>query len=165
MSNKNFKNAKIIKNIKKYKNTKKTQSGGGSSDYVQLFHAWGADPAELSRYTKHYIDQAPMFNPLQANAMIPTGTTGIIPTGTYYQDMAPLRLENSLGPPTAQTAGGGEQVFYTTKKGKPISNPWIAHVYRFADSHNITYTQALKDPHIRVGYVKRTSNKSKKIKN
>ena len=40
-------------------------------------------PAELSLYTLKYIDQAPMFNPLEFNTVMPTGTSGIIPTGVY----------------------------------------------------------------------------------
>ena len=148
------------------------QKGAGSSDYVQSFHALGADPAELSRFTLQYIDQAPMFHPLQANTMIPTGTTGIIPTGAYYDAMAPNYVPNALAPPTMQTGSGrsgrsgrsdqSKNCLYGGKpRGKSIGhvtqkkvNPWIEHVRQFAKNHGITYGEALRHPKIKVGYQK-----------
>lgn len=59
-----------------------TQKGGGS-DWSESFYSYFMSPAELSRYTLLYIDQAPMFHPLQFGTVFPTGTTGIIPTGVY----------------------------------------------------------------------------------
>src|SRR5256885_8080605 len=82
----------------------KRQKGGGSTDYAQSFYAPYADPAQLSRFTLQFIDKAPMFNPLQTNTIIPTGTSGIIPTGAYYDAIAPLTIQNSIGPPVAQYA-------------------------------------------------------------
>jgi hypothetical protein len=87
----------------------KNQRGAGSSDYVQSFHAYGVDPAQLSRFTLSHINEAPMFNPLKANTMIPTGTSGVIPTGAYYNSISGSQLNNSLGPATPgdiQTGGG-----------------------------------------------------------
>ena len=75
------------------------QKAGGASDYSPSFYALGADPAELSRFTLSNIDNAPMFNPLSDRAVIPTGTSGIIPTGSYYESIAPLSINNTIGPP------------------------------------------------------------------
>jgi hypothetical protein len=87
--------------------SRKQQKGGASSDYASLWHAQGADPAQLSRYTLSHIDKAPMFNPLQSNTVIPTGTSGIIPTGAYYDAVAPMIVSNNNGPTTAQNQTGG----------------------------------------------------------
>ena len=76
------------------------QKGGGSTDYAHSFYSYGVDPAQLSRFTLKSINQSPMFNPLQTNTVIPTGTSGIIPTGAYYNSIAPVNLRNPLGPPT-----------------------------------------------------------------
>jgi hypothetical protein len=78
-----------------------------------------------------------MFNPLQADTVIPTGTSGIIPTGAYLDSVAPLRIQNPVG-----QIGGA--TYYTTKKGKEIHNRWIAFVYKYAEEHGISYSQALK---------------------
>lgn len=140
------------KNTRQYK-----QKGAGSSDYVQLFHAYGADPAQLSRFTLSNIDKAPMFHPLSANTIIPTGTSGIIPTGSYYDAIAPSHLQNSLGPPTPGVVQmGGAKVHYVTRSGKAIKNRWVAHVHKFADTHRITYSAALKHPQVKKGYKKST---------
>jgi len=149
------------KNSKKKNSSscKQRQRGGGSTDYAQSFYAPYADPAQLSRFTLNYIDQAPMFNPLQTNTIIPTGTSGVIPTGAYYDAIAPLTIQNSIGPPVAQYAQlGGSEVLYVTKNGKKITNRWIAHVFKYAEKHNISYSQALKDPDVKKTYVKQSSS-------
>jgi hypothetical protein len=148
------------------------QKGGASTDYSALFYSVSVDPGQLSRYTLQNIDQAPMFRPLEVNTIIPTPTLGsIIPTGAYYDSIAPLVVQNSQGPPVAQYGqlGGrssskvnqsqrqhGGTVYYTNSQGKAITNPWIAHVYKFADSNKINYGQALKHPKIKIGYKKVT---------
>lgn len=142
---------KISTNGKK----KSKQYGGGSSDYVQLFHSYGADPAQLSRFTLRNIDNAPMFNPLSTHTIFPTGTSGIIPTGSYYDNIAPTNVNNTIGPPTpGNIQMGGGNVYYVTKEGKEITNRWIGHVYKFAETHNMTYPQALKDPRAKKSYKK-----------
>lgn len=131
------------------------QRGAGSTDYAQSFYAYGVDPAQLSRFTLNHINDAPMFNPLQTNTIIPTGTSGIIPTGAYYDQISPINLQNSLGPPTPGFIQmGGGRIHYVTKKGKKITNPWIAHVYKYAETHNMSYGAALKDPKVKLGYKK-----------
>src|SRR3989338_3955573 len=60
------------------------QRGGVGSDYGGLYHAWTADPGAQTRYTQARINDAPMFHPLRAGHAFPTGTSGVIPTGTYY---------------------------------------------------------------------------------
>ena len=136
------------------KQRKSRQGGGGASDYSHLWHAPSVDPAQLSRFTLRHIDQAPIFNPLQTGTIIPTGTSGVIPTGTYLDAVAPLNTYNSLGPPVAQVAGGKGYVYYVTKDGKEIANPWIAHVFKTADKKGISFAQALKDPDTAKTYVK-----------
>jgi hypothetical protein len=37
-----------------------------------------------------------------------------------------------------------------------MSNPWIAHVRRFAEQKGVTYACALSDPTIKTGYVKQS---------
>ena len=141
------------KRNKKLIQQKRQQKGGGSTDYAQSFYAPYADPAQLSRFTLHYIDRAPMFNPLETNTIIPTGTSGIIPTGAYYDAVAPLTIQNSIGPPVAQYAQlGGAKIQHVTKKGKKITNPWIAHVFKYAEDNDLSYSQALKDPNTQRTY-------------
>lgn len=57
----------------------KDQNGGGSSNYVGLFHAKGVNLVELNKVTLANIEKSPMFNPLSDNTVIPTVLTGIIP--------------------------------------------------------------------------------------
>lgn len=131
------------------------QKAGGSTDYAQSFYAYGVDPAQLSKFTLNNINQAPMFNPLQTNTIFPTGTSGIIPTGAYYNSITPTNLQNSLGPPTQPKIQlGGGHVYFVTKKGKQITNPWIAHVFKFSEKHGIDYSKALKDPRVKKSYAK-----------
>lgn len=129
----------------------RNQKGAGSTDWVQSFHAFSADPSQLSRFTLNNIDRAPMFNPLQTNTIFPTGTTGIIPTGSYYLTTAPVTVSNSLGPPTPGfiQMGGRKGTKTGAKK-----NPWVTHVRQFAKSNGLTYAQALQDPQVKDGYVK-----------
>lgn len=142
--------------MKKNNKQRRQQKGAGSSDYSGSFHSWGADPAQLSRFTLSQINKAPMFNPLQTGTVIPTGTSGIIPTGSYYNQFAPMHSRNSVGPPTPGFAqlGGTGPVLYVTKNGKQITNPWIAHVYKYAQDNGLKYSQALKDPKVKIGYTK-----------
>jgi hypothetical protein len=121
----------------------KTQSGGASSDYSHSFHSQFADPAQLSMYTLKYINQAPMFNPLSQNTVIPTGTSGIIPTGAYYDAVSLSSAKNMTGPVTGQYGGGKRK------------NPWIEHVKSFAKKHKLTYPQALRHPSVKNGYKKK----------
>lgn len=60
----------------------KKQTGGGS-DYSHLFHAPHLNPRDLSALTLANIDKSPMFNPLSYNTVIPTGTSGVVPTGAF----------------------------------------------------------------------------------
>lgn len=69
--------------MNKSKQIKSPNQQGGGSDWSDSFYSYFMSPAELSRYTLLYIDQAPMFHPLQFGTVFPTGTTGITPTGVY----------------------------------------------------------------------------------
>ena len=133
---------------------KRQQKGAGSTDYAQSFYAYGADPAQLSRFTLNNINNAPMFNPLQSNTIIPTGTSGVIPTGAYYNSIASPYLNNSLGPLTPGPIQMGGGVYYVTKNGKQITNRWIAHVYKYAEHNGLTYGDALKDSRVKASYIK-----------
>ena len=122
-----FFNLKLIyRNIMSTDKKKKTarrrccnQKGGGASDYSGLFHAWGADPAQLSRFTLKNIDKSPIFHPFSTTAQFPTPSDGVIPTGSYYLDV----MHSSMH-------GGGRK-----------SNPWIDHVKKYASEHGMTYPQ------------------------
>ena len=59
---------------------------GGGSDFSQLFYAQTVQggPAALSQHTLDNIDKSPMFNPLEADTVFPTGTTGVLPNGLYF---------------------------------------------------------------------------------
>ncbi len=143
----------------KQKQSRRNQKGGASSDYVGLWHSVGADPAQLSRYTLKYIDQAPLFNPLQVNTILASGTTGIIPTGAYLDSIAPLTVQNSLGPPLASSGqlGGGCQSRRRNHQQSGVNkfnNNWITHVKNFATKNQINYAKALQHPNVRKGYVK-----------
>lgn len=151
-------NLKVSKKIPKKNKITNHQNGGSSTDYAASWYAPYADPAQLSRFTLKYIDQAPMFNPLETGTIIPTGTSGIIPTGAYYDAMAPLTIQNSIGPPVAQYAQFGglkkTKANKSTQSKKSTNNPWIAHVFKFAKDNALTYGQALKHPNVRQGYTR-----------
>lgn len=134
------------------------QHAGGSTDYAQLFYSYGADPAQLSRMTLSNINRAPMFNPLKSGTVFPTGTSGVIPTGAYYGSTAPLATRGLMPMTPGYIQMGGKkskEVVYVTQTGKEITNPWIAHVYKFAENEGISYGAALKHPNVRDGYVKK----------
>ena len=59
---------------------------GGSSDFSQLFYAQTVQggPAALSQHTLANIDKSPMFNPLKADTVFPTGSSGVLPNGLYF---------------------------------------------------------------------------------
>jgi len=102
-------------------NSKRTEQVGGASDWWHSFNAYHMSPAELSRYTLQYIDRAPMFNPLiGCGTIIPTGTSGITPTGVYLANhpSARVRSENYnvkakskplLGTPPCACKDSGDQ--------------------------------------------------------
>ena len=152
-----------MSNKRKYQSSSKkiSQIGKGSSDFIGSFYAPYASAQELSRYTLQYIDQAPMFNPLQTGAKFPTGTSGVIPTGSYLDAIAPLSTSQTLGPPVAQYGqyGGTGKKRINVKasdKQKKTTNPWISHVKQFAMENNLTYSQALKHPNVKDNYTKKT---------
>lgn len=63
--------------------------GGRGSQYVGDFYAQTAvgGPRAISYATLKYIDNSPMFNPLADNTVMPTTTSGIIPTGLYLANV------------------------------------------------------------------------------
>lgn len=71
-------------------NGNKVNQVGGGSDFSGLWYSWEVSPAELSRITLEKIDCSPMFNPLRKGTVIPTGTSGIIPTGVYLAALPPI---------------------------------------------------------------------------
>lgn len=73
------------------------QDGGAASDFSHFWHSMSASPAELSRVTLKNIDKSPMFNPLQHDTIIPTGTSGVIPTGIYLSHLGgPQKSEEEV---------------------------------------------------------------------
>jgi len=63
------------------------QTGGGVSGYrhgsIGSIGPQG-DPAWLSAYALQYIDQTPMFKPLQGNTHLATPSAGIVVEGIFY---------------------------------------------------------------------------------
>jgi len=125
----------------------KQMKGGGASSYSGLFHAPYINNAELSRYTLSHINNAPIFNPFSNNTVIPTGTSGIIPTGAYYDAVSPLVVQNTVGPVTG-LYGGGKSANTKT------SNQWIEHVKSCAIKRNMSFPDAMKDIRTRQEYQK-----------
>ena len=67
------------------------QTGGASSDYRHgAVGAMGpqGDPAWLTAYGLQYLDETPMFKPLQGNTHLATPSSGIIVSGIYYLNRA-----------------------------------------------------------------------------
>ena len=89
---------------RKQKGGKRHQKGGGSSDWSHSFHANTAigGPAAISHHTLQHINQAPMFNPLSDNAIIPTQATGITPNCLY---LAQSKVAGLAGPTMVQSGG------------------------------------------------------------
>jgi len=84
---------------------------GGTSDFSSLWRSWEMSPAELSRITLERIDCAPMFNPLRTGTVIPTGNSGITPTGVYLANTPATKdscitMDCSGKKPLPQTGGG-----------------------------------------------------------
>ena len=81
---------------------RRNQRGGASSDWKHSANAVYIQPGNLTRLTLSRIDQAPMFNPLEYNTIIPTIATGIYPEGIYYMNQAAMKhcgqLENCQEP-------------------------------------------------------------------
>lgn len=69
----------------------KRNQKGGSSDWMHSFYAHTAigNNAAITRAGLKTIDQSPMFNPLSANTVFPTESTGIVPTGLYLAGAGP----------------------------------------------------------------------------
>ena len=77
-------NADGLLTTKKAQGAAKGQTGGASSAFISSFYSNTVvgGPAEISRITLQGIDNAPMFHPLDYNAVVPTlPSTGIIPEG------------------------------------------------------------------------------------
>jgi len=69
---------------------------GGGSDFMHSFYSRGVSggPGAITRATLDNINNAPMFNPLQETAVIPTlPSTGIVPSEAY--------LATTAGPSTS----------------------------------------------------------------
>tara|TARA_B100000497_G_C7650306_1_gene391191 strand:+ start:571 stop:846 length:276 start_codon:yes stop_codon:yes gene_type:complete len=69
----------VVQQVQQVQQAPANQQGGGSSDYVNAFHAKSISLPELNRVTLENIDKSPMFNPLADNTVIPTVLTGITP--------------------------------------------------------------------------------------
>lgn len=84
----------------------KEQRGGGSSFNAQ-FHASTVKGGvhEISRVTAANIANAPMFNPFSKEAVIPTVSTGIVPTGIYLLEQHRSKKQQA----SSQTGGSVEE--------------------------------------------------------
>lgn len=87
--------------------------GGRGSQYVGDFYAQTAvgGPRAISYATLQYIDNSPMFNPLADNTVMPTTTSGVIPTGLYLANVPNERLVQSVN------QEGAGSIYVPTKQG------------------------------------------------
>lgn len=89
------------------------QRGGGGSDWMNSANAIYIQPGTLTEMTRKYINDAPMFHPLEPNHRIPTPSTGIYPVGIYYMNQAAQKQCKSLGEcqvPDRQGSSGQENL-------------------------------------------------------
>jgi len=88
-------------------------------------------PAELSRYTLQYIDRAPMFHPLDYNTIIPTGTSGITPTGVYLATHPNRDIQSTqyaMRSPKCEAKLGSPPVCNSVQCGKlNVTNPMMVN--------------------------------------
>ena len=59
-------------------------------------------PAAIFKDTLQHLDKSPMFNPLSPDAVIPSLSTGIVPSGLYLSESA--KTEQSGGGKYAKTS-------------------------------------------------------------
>lgn len=108
--------------------SKRKQQKGGVSDWMHSFYSQGVvgGPAALSRAMLQNIDQAPMFNPLSDNTVLPTGpSTGIIPNGLYLAGM------KGGGCGCGQSGGKGR------KRGRSLYSMNVADLRRLCHQRGI----------------------------
>jgi len=89
------------------------QRGGAGSDFRGLFHSTTArplGPMSLTRHTLKNINGAPMFHPLDPHAKFPTGSSGVIPTGTYYAHVGGARPKRTPTPKQLAALARGRAV-------------------------------------------------------
>ena len=127
-------NSEKVKSVRKNKGQGNYDQQGGGSDWSQSFYAYFMSPAELSRYTLKHIDQAPMFNPLEFGTVMPTGTSGITPTGIYLANHPSEQINskdyNIKSSVCAGVMGGGSvgaKLPGTQQKAQNIIMPSMLH--------------------------------------
>lgn len=95
--------------------------GGAASDYVGLFHApYGANDT-LSQYTLSHLSNTPMFNPMSHSSVFATPSSGIIPTGSYLQAIAPI--SSTIDAPVTQMGGIKRRVTKRKTIGTKTTKP------------------------------------------
>ena len=63
------------------------QRGGGASDWMHSQNAVYIQPGPMTKMTRKYIDDSPMFHPLEPGRQFATPwATGIYPVGIYYMN-------------------------------------------------------------------------------
>ena len=87
---------------------------GGGSDFMHSFYSRGVSggPGAITRATLDNINNAPMFNPLQETAVIPTlPSTGIVPSEAYLATATPATSTSTSTTATNMTGGGFRSSF------------------------------------------------------
>lgn len=107
------------------------QKGGAGSSFVGQFYASTVvgNNAMLSKVTNQNIGKAPMFNPLKTDVVIPTGTTGIIPTGLYLSNTPTVTTTST---PNPQSGGAFRGLYNDT----PYSNMPTLNRYQIGAGQN-----------------------------
>lgn len=99
---------------------RKFRGGSFGSNYRGLFYANDTKgSALLTSIGEPLVGQSPMFKPFKFNARLPTPSTGIVPTGQYYQHPAVVPLDTSSAIPIyTKLPGGGKK----KKKSKQVGS-------------------------------------------
>ena len=129
---------KLFDSKKHQKRKNYFNQSGGSSDYVNSFHAWIGNNASLTATSLKGINNTPLFNPFNPQARFATETTGIIPVGQYYM------------------SGGNKNKIVNISTGK--INPWIEHVKKESFRYGISYKEGLSNEKIKQSYYKTKFN-------
>jgi hypothetical protein len=89
---------------------KKSKGQCGGSAWVHPAHSFTAvgGPAAISNATLEVINQAPMFNPLSDNTIIP-GPSGVVPSGLYLGAQSQGASNNNVPAGNVPQSGGAEK--------------------------------------------------------
>jgi len=131
---------KNANNQRKRLHLRRSQNGGGSSDYANSWYSSLNDyPLDkLNAYTTANINNSPVFNPFSPTAKFASGTAGVIPTGMYYG------------------VGGKGSKSAKPKAKKPV-NTWVVFIMKKKVDpkyKHLKFQELLKNAELKVEYRK-----------